>query len=171
MLTTLTRKLCPLLSLAIFTLGCGKEISEPETQLGRTRDNQEIPSTFVLRLDGTQTSKKVYYMPEDASFKIPDRLNVKSGATNGKMVEIIYQIDKYDSEYFQFGCSYVPSINSTEMLLQRCFDYENNDFGDVSRQIFALYKNDSIQLKFKDSSRSDLIIEAIYNMNWIIPRN
>lgn len=167
MLTTLTRKLCPLMSLAIATIGCGKKATEPDTQAARNTENQELPSAYVIKLDGSQTSRKNYAMPGDAQFKIPDRLVVRSGSTAGKIVEIAYDVNSYDSDDYQFKCTYVPSGSPSQMDLSSCVDYDNDDFGDVSEHTFTIRKNDLIQMRFTGAPASDLVVEAIYSMKWI----
>jgi hypothetical protein len=169
MLTTLTRKLCPLLSLAIASLGCGKKIADAETQSGRSRDNQELPSTHVLRLDGSQVSRKLFFMPEDVNFKVPDRLRVLIGQTTGKQVEISYEVNEYDRDDFQFKCTYTASHNPSEMILDKCVDYHDYDFGDVSGHTFGLRQNDAIEMKFTGANASDMVVDAIYSMKWIVP--
>lgn len=167
MLTTLTRKLCPLMSLAIATIGCGKKVTDAETQAARNTENQELPSAYVIRLDGSQASRKNYKMIDDAQFKIPDRLVVRSGSTAGKTVEVAYDVNEFDSDDFQFKCMYVPSSNPSQMTLSKCVDYDNDDFGDVSEQTFTLRHNDIIQMRFTGAPASDLVVEAIYTMKWI----
>jgi hypothetical protein len=169
MLTTLTRKLCPLLSLAIASLGCGKKITDAQTQPGRSRDNQEIPSTYILRLDGPQVSRKIFFMPADVNFKVPDRLRVLTGQTAGKKVEISYEVNEYDHDDYQFKCIYNASHNPSEMILDKCVDYHNYDFGEVSGHTFGLRQNDAIEMKFTGGMTSDLVVDAIYSMKWIVP--
>ena len=143
MLTTLTRKLCPLMTLAIATVGCGKKIGEEkDTTPSRQNQNQEIPAAFVLRLDGSVNSWKNYSMPRPAHFVVPDRIKVRSGSTAGKIVEIAHDVNPYDSDDFHVKCTYAPSSsNATDLVLSGCVDYENDDFGDVSDFIFRLQEN------------------------------
>ncbi len=170
MLNLMTRKLCPLLSLAIATIGCGKKISDAETQPGRTTENQELPSAYVIKLDGSQTSRKNYFLTEDAQFRIPDRLLVRDGSTAGKVVEIAHDVNQYDSEDYFYKCSYKASPNPNEMILDKCVDYDGDDFGDVSSHVFTLYKNEVVQMRFAGAAASGLVVEAIYSMTWIYPR-
>lgn len=167
MLKALTRKLCPLMSLAIATMGCGKKITEPKAQPARQTQNQELPSTYIIRLDGSEASRKNFYMPGPAQFEIPDRLIVRQGSTIKKVVEIAYDVNEFDSDDYQFKCSYYSSYSPQEMILTSCVDYDGNDFGDLAGQKFTLRYNDIIQMRFTGASASDLIVEAIYSMKWI----
>lgn len=169
MLTTLTRKLCPLLSLAMATIGCGKKLEDAETKSRRSTENQELPSTYVIQLDGGQVYHKNYFLTESAQFKIPDRIRVRQGSTSGKVVEIAHDVNEYDGEDFFYKCSYKASANPNEMILDKCVDYDGDDFGDVSNHIFTLYKNEVVQMRFAGAPSADLIVEAIYSMNWIYP--
>ena len=167
MLNNLTCKLLPLMYLALATTGCGKKIAEPSNQTSFQIENQELPATYIVRLDGSIESRKNYLMPLPAQFEIPDRLRVKSGSTLNKVVEISYDVNKFDNDDFQFKCSYVASVNSNEMILKKCIDYDGDDFGDISAQQFSLRSSDIIQLRFTGASSTDLVVEAIYSMNWI----
>ena len=86
MLNNLTCKLLPLMYLALATTGCGKKIAESSNQLFFQIENQELPSTYIVRIDGSIESRKNYLMPLPAQFEIPDRLRVKSGSTLNKVV-------------------------------------------------------------------------------------
>lgn len=167
MLTTLTRKLCPLMSLAIATIGCGKKVNDADTQSARNTENQELPSAYVIRLDGSQASRKNFKMIEDAQFKVPDSIVVRAGSASGKSVEVAYNVNEFDSDDYDFKCMYVPSATPSRLSLTKCVDYDGEDLGDVSNETFRLYKNDLIQMRFTGAPASDLVVEAIYSMRWI----
>lgn len=166
MLQTLTKKLCPLLSLAMATVGCGKKIADSETAPARQVEYQKLPSTYILRLESSARVYASYSMPNAANFEIPDRIKVRSGNPSGQIVEILYDVNKYDSNDYEFKCSYSSTHNPSEMVLQNCVNYDNEDYGNVEGQIFTLYKNDIIQMRFTGSQVADLVVEAIYNMSW-----
>lgn len=166
MLNTLTRKLCPFVTLAIATIGCGKKIADPESQPARQTENQELPSAYVLRLDGSESSKKDYPMVRSANFRIPDMLKVRQGDTSGKVVEIAFDVNPYDSDDYEFKCSYTASANASEMKLVNCVNYDGDDYGDVSNEEFRLYKGDLIQMRFAGAPSQGLIVEAIFSMKW-----
>jgi hypothetical protein len=169
MLITLTRKICPLMTLAIATIGCGKKITQADARPGNSTENQEIPSTFVIGLDGSSQSRKEVRLPESARFYIPDRLQVLSGNTNGKFVEIAYDVDEDDDDFYRFKCAYVSSINPYEMTLDKCVNDDEIDYGDVSNYEFPLKRNAIIQMRFTGAPAQDLNVEAIYSMKWIAP--
>lgn len=167
MLNSLSRKLCPFLSLAFATLSCGKKINEPKAGPARQTENQEIPSTYVLQIDGKISSLVSYRLPRPAQFEIPQKLSVLQGNPFGKQIDIAYDVNEFDSEDIQFKCTYISSANPTEMILSHCQDYEGDDFGDVTGQKFTLRFNDIIQLKFTGAPAPDLVVDAIYSMKWI----
>lgn len=167
MLTALTKKLCPLMSLAIATIGCGKKIAESDvSQPSRQTENQELPSAYVIQLDGSEASKKQFKMINHASFEIPDSLIVRSGNTIGKVVEIAYDVSQFDSTDYEFKCRYIPSDNPSLMVLSECVNYDNADYGDTQGQLFRLYKNDIIEMRFTGAPSQDMVVEAIYGMDW-----
>lgn len=169
MLFKMTRKICPLMSLAIATIGCGKKITEADSRPGSSVENQEIPSTFVIGLDGARSSRKIVRLPEAARFYIPDRLQVIYGDTNGKVVEIAYDVDEDDDDIYRFKCAYVSSINPYEMTLDKCVNDDEVDYGDISNYEFPLKKNSIIQMRFTGAPARGLSVEAIYSMRWVAP--
>ncbi|MFP5385297.1 MAG: hypothetical protein ACLGHN_04420 [Bacteriovoracia bacterium] len=166
MLQTLTKKLCPFLSLALATVGCGKKIADSETEPARQVEYQKQPSAYILRLDSSARASVNYSMPDAANFEIPDRIKVRSGDPSGKIVEIVYDVNKYDSQDYEFKCSYSSTHNPSEMVLQNCVNYDNEDYGNVEGHIFTLYKNDIIQLRLAGAEAGNLVVEAIYSMAW-----
>lgn len=170
MLTILTRKLCPLMSLAIATIGCGKKITEDKAKPSTITQGAEIPSTYVIQIDGSQTSRKNYTLPADTQFEVPERIKIRRGSTTGKAVEIAHNVSIYDNDDYDFKCIYKPSGNPVEMILDKCLDYYDRDFGDVSGQPFTMRKGEIIQMRFTGSSALDVIADAIYSMKWVIEK-
>lgn len=165
MLNRLTLKLCPLLTMALATVGCGKKINEPKTEPARTTENQELPSTMIFELDGTQgSSAKTYTMPQNGTFHLPEQLRVRGNALN-KSVEIIYELDPEDPDTYQFKCKYLATA-TTEMRLNKCYSWYGSDLGNISDVEFGFRKGDAIQLRFTGASASDLKVEAIYSVEW-----
>lgn len=169
MLISLTRKLCPLMSMAIATIGCGKKISDPKSQPANNTENSEVLSAYTLKLDGAQGYRKQYQVHRNAHMILPMNLKVRAGSTTGKAVEITYDVNEYDSDDYDFKCIYLPSANPDEMSLQKCHDYygEDEDYGDVSEREFPIAKNQIIQLKFTGVPANGLVVEAIYKVKWI----
>lgn len=167
MLRTLTRKLCPLMSLAIVTVGCGKKIQEPKAEPTRQSHNQEISSIYKLVLNGSEASYKNYTLPKSAQFEIPKLINVVEGLSEGKKIEIAFDVDEFDSNDFHFKCSYVSSPSQvTFMVLSGCEDYDGYRF-DVDQQIFPQRKGSILQIRFAGSTGKDLSVEAVFGMTWI----
>ncbi len=166
MLSKFKQKLCPLLSLALATMSCGKKASQESSTSAQNRQNQELPSAYIIRLDGSEGSRKQVKLSGPANFEVPATLKVRSGDTVGKSIEISYDVSEQSSERYQFKCSYKPALDPAEFALSYCADQANNDFGNVSGQLFTLYKDDIIQIKFTGARSSDLIVEAIYSMKW-----
>jgi hypothetical protein len=167
MLYNLTRKLFPFMSIAIATIGCGKRITDPIDTPFRQTENQELPSAYVLTLAGSQGSRKNYWLPRPAQFEIPRRLRVIQGVTLRKGVEIAFDVNEFDSDDFQFKCSYSPSLEPTEMHLNVCVDYDGNEFGEVAGQRFTLRTDDIVQIRFTGERAQDLEVDAVFSMKWI----
>jgi len=167
MLTTLTRKFCPLMSLAIATMGCGKKATDADTQAARNTENQVPSSTYVIKLDGSQASRKTIKFERGARAMLPDSLRVRAGNSTGKQVEIAYNVNEYDSDDFNFKCTYSPSSSPTIMNLTSCVDYDGDDMGDMTVDEYPIRPGEVVQIRFTGAQSSDLIVEAFYNMKWI----
>lgn len=159
------RKLAPLLSMTLVTAGCGKKISEGKTQPASSIENQELPATYIVQLNGSQSSKQDYFLPRNTLFQLPERLKVRTGSTTKKVVDILYDIDPDDNNIFDFKCTYSPSSNPAEMILTYCENDNGNDFYDTT-SYFPLKQGQVIQIRFSGAQSSDLIVEAIYQMKW-----
>ncbi len=167
MLTTWTRKLCPLITLAIATIGCGKKINEENSSSTRpVRQNVNLPSTYMIQLDGSKVSRNNYTLPAATTFELPDRIKVKRGNPIGKTVEIAHNISPYDGDDYDFMCTYKSTGSTSEMTLQKCvtFDGEYRDVDYYSPHL--LDENEVIQIRFTGASALDLVVEAFYSMDW-----
>lgn len=165
MLSLLTRKLCPIMTLAIATVGCGKKIGESDSSPASSTQNQERPSAYVLQIDSSVESKKTYQLPQNAQFHIPTELKVREGASSTTTVEIRYQSNPYDSYDYQFKCSYTGTA-ATDLKLTSCVDYDDDNLGNISNHLFALYKNDHIELKFVGTRSEKTVVDVIHSMIW-----
>jgi len=153
--------------MVIAFIGCGKKVTEPEAELDRQQQNQERSSIYVITLNGSEGSKKSYRMPAHVRFEIPSYLKVRNGSTLNKVVEIAYNVNETDSDDIEFKCSYISSPNVLEMKLQKCVDYDGNDFGNISGHEFTLHYDDIIEIRFTGDAAPDLNVESIYRMKWI----
>ena len=167
MLNILSKKICPFVSVTFVIIGCGKKITESDTNLSRQRQEVGSLSNFVVSLDGSLSSKKIYRMPRPARFEIPTYLKVKKGSSTNKIVEIAYNVNEFDSDDIEFKCSYIKSVNDFEMKLDKCVDYDGNDFGNISGHEFILRYDDIIEIRFTGAASPDLSVEGTYEMNWI----
>lgn len=167
MLKSLTKKLCPLMSLAITTLSCGKKISESHAGPTIQTQNQVLPSSYVLRLDGLGASWQQTRLPKNAQFEVPSRIRVRAGDSVNKVVELSFDVNNYDSEDFQFKCIYQGVPSEADLILDKCINYDGDHLGDVRGYIFTLYQNDIIQINFTGDTAQDLIVDAVFSMRWI----
>lgn len=167
MLTTLTRKFCPLMSLAIATMGCGKKVTDADTQPARNTENQVPSSIYVITLDGSQASRKSVKFDRGAKAMLPDQLRVTAGSSTGKSVEIAYDVNEYDSDDFDFKCTYSASSHPTIMTLTKCVNYDGDDMGNMTADEYPIRPGEVVQMRFSGAQASDLKVEAFYNMKWI----
>lgn len=155
------------MSLAIATIGCGKKITESDSKAAAsTTSPNETTSSYVLTLESSQGNRKQFRIPRDTSFYIPAKLSVRSGSVAGRTVEMNYNVNEYDNDYYDFTCTYVPSTVANEMKLKDCSN-EEGSFGDsVGEYEFSLYQNQIIEMNLTGGQTSDLIIDAFYLMDW-----
>lgn len=166
MLTSFTRKLCPLLSLAIATIGCGKKISETDSKPANTIENSETSSRYVLRFDSSNGNRSQFLAPRDAQFYVPSKVQVFSGSTAGRVLEISYNVNEYDSDYYDFKCTYKPSVTPGEMKLDDCFN-DRGSFGSSTLEYeFTILEDQIIEMNLTGGQTSDFIADISYLMDW-----
>jgi hypothetical protein len=166
MLQMLTRKLCPFVTLAIATVGCGKKINDPATTLSRSTQNQELPSALVLQLNTTDSFHLNYTLPRNGIFALPETLRVRTGNGQGKEVTISYNVNPYDSDDYEFKCTYRSSVQEFELPLESCTDIYGGDFGDIRDHLFMMDRNKLIRMETPKSTGAGLIMDAIFATDW-----
>jgi hypothetical protein len=170
MLSKLATKLCPLMSLAL-TFSCGKKINDPEpitSGLSRTTQRQdELAPVLTLQLDSNEASQTSFQLLKSAYFLLPQKLIVTSFNGAGKKVRIKYNVQA-DGNY-EFYCVYESSLNQTELDFKACYSSSNALYIDSVDQLQnALYmdQDTQIQMELLNSSSPDLLIQAVYTVNW-----
>ncbi|HXH73794.1 MAG TPA: hypothetical protein VNJ08_02445 [Bacteriovoracaceae bacterium] len=165
MLWTFSRKLCPLLSLAIATVGCGKKISEGKTESSQSVEGQELPAVLVLKLNTTENNIKSYSVPKNANIKLPETLWVRSGNPAGKVVTITYNLETLTSEDFGYECSYKAAGSLTEMPLDYCINGYGEIFSNATDFEFPIFYGKFIKMEMKNAVPG-LILDANYSVDW-----
>ena len=163
MLSILTKKLCPLMSLAL-AFGCGKKINDPDTTTGNSRREvgQELPPVITVQLDETVSPVKLYTLPRNAWFKLPSKLLATAGNAAGKKVKIYYGV--LSNGYFEFYCSYSSVSSATELAIDKC---ESNYGLAVSHDsLFPMDKASSVKMQLTNPTGTGLKIDSTYNVDW-----
>jgi hypothetical protein len=167
MLKRLVKKFPPLFGLIAICSGCGKKIDEPKnSSILQQTQNQQTPTLFIVGLDGSLQTKKSVPLPQNAQFEVPGKIRIQKGNSSNKSVEIAYDVNPYDSDDYQFKCIYNGNLPSNEMILNKCVNWDGENFGNVSGHTFSLYKNDIIEMKFSGASAADLKVEAYFDIKW-----
>jgi hypothetical protein len=171
MLLKLSKRLCPLLSLAL-TVGCGKKVNEATTtEGGRTTENQAYDSFLTFQVNETQTSRKTYLMPRDGIFILPSHLQVIRGNPAGKKVRLTYNI--FDDQDYEFHCDYLTQSNSDEIPLSKCASSDGRDYGVNASTIidyrWPMDQGKFLQMDILNSSHSELTIDATHLVDWLQP--
>ncbi len=170
----MTRKLCPLMTLAL-AFGCGKKIGDAKTTAaGTSHQGQESSSLVTIQIDSATSKRTVYPITRSGDFKgLPSKLLVRQGNATGAIVKIYYNVedplvDEY-SENYAFVCTYKSTDNYSELPLQKCVNWNGADYGDVTNpdDTNFMLQGKYIQMELKTNHSENLIIQAKYNVEWI----
>lgn len=167
MLSLLTKRLCPLMSLAL-AFGCGKKINDPATSdNGRSIANTEPdPSSIVIRFDETVAPTKSYLFKKSAYLHLPPKFVVSAGNAAGRKMEIYFNYQQEDE--WEFFCTYKSSTSTTELTFYSCEDSRGDIF-----MTQANYHEDSdipmdegkqIHMKLTNPNGTGLKVNATFNI-------
>lgn len=167
MLKSMTRKLFPFLSAAVFTVSCGKKITEGKTSLARSVENQELPSAYVLSINGKESFRKNFDIPRNGTFTVPQELYVRSGNGIGTKLTITYNLEARDSNEFEFRCTYHSDSEVDRLRLLHCRNSDGGSYGEVGKNPFSFYYGKYIRLEILEGWTSNLVIEVIHSVDWL----
>lgn len=170
MLSFLSKRICPLMSLAL-ALGCGKKINDPATSdLNRTGQTQttELPTVLTLKLEETISNTKTYKMPKNAWFNLPEKLTAKAGNPIGRRVKIYYNL--LTNGDYEFLCNYKSLTSSTELAFENCVSNDGvqivRSTTDLAKMDFPMDQGSSVKMELTSSSGTGLVIESTYLVEW-----
>jgi hypothetical protein len=170
MLLTLTKKLCPLLSLAL-AFGCGKKINDPSTSdVNRTEQGQttELPAVLTIKLDEAVSTYKLYQMPKNAWFNLPEKLMVRAGNGLGKRVKIYYNL--LSNGQYEFLCNYKSVSSTSQLNFENCLSSDSiqivSNASDLEKMDFPMDKGTSVKLQLTNPTGGGLIIDSTYLVEW-----
>lgn len=165
MLATLTKKICPTISLLIFTVACGKGTSAPSSASPVVVAPQIVTDDFSVKIDTALGLKADVNIPRNGKTDLPLSLRVLSGNASGKKASIFYNMDPYFTvDDYEFRCDYTAS-GSEKLALVDCYDMDNRPFGTVAGIKFSLDAGKLIRIKVSGAT-SDAEIEATYLVDW-----
>lgn len=170
MLSILTKRLCPLMSLAL-AFGCGKKINDPKSSDGeRVTPGQttELSSTLSLQINETVSAITSYDLAKNAWFNLPSTLKVIEGTAIGKRVKIYYNLVKAND--YEFHCFYKSTNTAKTLAFEKCESKEGAEIisrvSDLENSDFPMDKNTKIQMQLLNGTGSGLIIESTYQVDW-----
>jgi hypothetical protein len=170
MLSILTKRLCPLMSLAI-AFGCGKKINDPTTtEINRTgqTQTQELPSTLKIEVNEQISAEKVYTLPRNAWFRLPSKLIAKEASAVGKRVKIYYNFTS-DNEY-EFHCYYKSITQAAELSFEKCQSSDDvtiiSTTDDLEKMEFPMDKGTAVKAQLLNPSQSGIKINSVYSVDW-----
>lgn len=167
MLRSMTRKLFPFFSAAVFTVGCGKKITEGKTSLARSIENQELPSAYVISINGKESFRKHFDVPRNGNFIIPKEIYVRSGNGIGTKLAVTYNLEAEDSNEYEFKCTYHSDTEVGRLRLLHCRNIDGISYGEVGENNFRFYYGKYIRLEILEGWTSNLVIEVIHSVDWL----
>jgi hypothetical protein len=173
MILKLTRKICPLMSLALM-FSCGKKINEAgATNDGLLIDNHAPSNVLTLQVKEEVTLSAEFKLPRNAWFFLPEKLLVLQGSAIGKRVQIRYNVQ--DDGRYEFHCTYSSASVATEMILENCHQ-STDDHGNAAVWVsgpeelkdrdFKMDSKTTIRMDLQNPNPSNLIINAVYQVEW-----
>jgi hypothetical protein len=168
MLALLTKRLCPLMTLAL-ALGCGKKINDPETTSSSTQgQSPELPTALTLQINEALSPVKSYTLSKNAWFRLPTRLTSVEGNVSGKMVKIYYNL--VNPTEYEFNCTYRSSTSANQLSFVKCESKDNieiiSNSTDLERMEFPMDKGLSIKMLLSNPSGTNLKIESVHLVDW-----
>jgi hypothetical protein len=168
MLSNLTKKLCPLVSLAI-AFGCGKKISDPKATTASTQGQTlELSTDLKIEVNESESPFKRYELPKNAWFQLPTKLLAKEGNAIGKQIKIYYNL--WSSGKYEFQCSYRSTSKATELAFEKCVSSSGveiiSNSGDMENVDFPMDKGASVKVQLTNPTGTGMRIESSYIVDW-----
>lgn len=166
MLLGITKKICPFLTLAFATIGCGKNINDGKSSIVQSVKT-ELSPRFVLDFSSLEGLTKSFKVPQDGRFYIPKTVKVTAGNGIGKRMSISYNYDA-DTKDYEFRCKYSSLASATELTLQTCYDSHDRELSqdDINLNTFFIDLGFFIRIELLTPTDSTLEVEFIHDITW-----
>ncbi len=167
MQTKMTLKLCPLLSLLISMVSCGKKANDAKAgDLNGDVQGQEPSSNLILELDTTSSRSISYKLKRDGVFNLPERLTIRNGNLPGRKVSVKFNVDPADQSIYTLKCDYVTSdFQPNQMDVETCYDDVGTDIGNYTTEVLPIHKNNLIQIDLI-GTYAPASAFAYFSVNW-----
>ncbi len=167
MLSLLTKRLCPLMSLAL-AFGCGKKINDPATSDNGRTVTPSMPgsSSIVIKFDESSASTKSYLFNKSAYMHLPPKLVASEGNAVGRRMVIFYNYLADDD--YEFLCTYRSSSSATELAFVSCEDSSGDIFITQSDYLqtydFPMDEGTQIKMQLINPNGSGLKINTTFEI-------
>lgn len=159
---TMNRKLCPVFSLLLSFVSCGKHATDKNEVSSPNIQNQEPSANLILELNTAVSSSTLYTFNRPGLLTIPDRLKIKAGSLLGRKVSLTFNITDSDS----MKCVYQTSTaQPQEMDVVSCYDDANNDLGNATVEQLPMQKNQKITMKL-EGTLTPADVFAYFSVDW-----
>jgi hypothetical protein len=166
MLTALKHKACPMISLLLFTVACGKGTSAPSSATPVVELGQITSDELTVKVNTASGLTSDVKIPCNGKVNLPQALRVRSGSASGKKASIYYNMDPHFTlDDYEFRCDYKAS-GTDKLTLVDCYDMDNRPFGNVGGIKFSIDAGKLIRMKVTSTTSSAAEIEATYLVDW-----
>lgn len=167
MLSLLTKRLCPLLSLAL-TFGCGKKINDVEVTPRQPSFVEGATAESInISVDQSISPFKIYTMTEDLYLNLPSTLAVKTENGFGQKVKITYNL-REDNTY-EFHCFYESVASATELTFDRCVSFAGREYlieaSDLEFMDFPIDHGTGIKVEILNPTQQELKIQSTFKIS------
>lgn len=166
MLNSLNSKICPILTLMVTLVGCGKNVKDTQADALVTAQNQATTDNVILEVNGAISSSSYYTIPRNGITTLPDKIKVTKGTVGSKKVVITYNIVPEDQAIYEFKCDYTGNSGSTDLYLNTCSDSYGGNFGDVSGAQFPMDAKKLIKMQISGSGNTGVSLNTQFTFNW-----
>jgi hypothetical protein len=163
----MTLKLCPLLSLLLTVVSCGKKATSSGTDEENPRiDNQVPASNLILEFDTSKGKTLNYKVPKNGTFALPDMLKIKNGSLPGRKISITYDINPTNPADFAIQCDYVTSSVEPDLMdVETCYDVDGNDIGNYTSEPLPMHANYLVKMELQGANSLARIF-AYFTVEW-----
>lgn len=163
MLNSMNLKICPLLTLMITMVGCGKNVKDTKADALVTAQNQATSENIIVEFNGAPS---FYTIPKNGITTLPEKIKIVKGSMGSKKATLIYNVLPEDHGIYEFKCDYTGNTGSADLYLSSCSDSYGGNFGDVSGAQFPMDAKKLIKMQVSGSGNTGIVLNTQFTFDW-----